>query len=73
MPAPSPTRRQYLTARQVATKAGLHPSTIRRYAKNGELPPSRILPGGRREWLESEVNDWLDELEAGPAEEMGAK
>ena len=35
-------RREYLTAEEAAKYLGIHPSTVRRLARRGELPAFRI-------------------------------
>lgn len=62
----------WLTTAQVAERAGVHPTTILRWARLGVLPPSEIHHGGRRgrvaRWSPSTIDQakWvLAQLEAG--------
>ena len=38
---PNRTRREYLTAEEVAAKLGISPETVRRLARTGKLPAQR--------------------------------
>ena len=39
---PNRTRREYMTAEEVAAYFGIHPVTVRRLARSGDLPGYRI-------------------------------
>lgn len=49
-----------LTAREVADRLGVHPETVLRWTRRGELP-ARRLPGGAIRYREDELDEWLDE------------
>lgn len=45
---------KWLTLSQAAELLGVHPTTLRRWADNGDIPVT-ITPGGHRRFLESEL------------------
>lgn len=52
--------RPLLTARAVADMLDVHPETVLRWTRRGQLP-GRRLPGGAMRYREEELNRWLDE------------
>jgi hypothetical protein len=47
---------RYLTRRDLAARyGGLHPRTITRWEREGRLPPSTLLPNGRRGWADTAI------------------
>ncbi|HHF0482617.1 AlpA family phage regulatory protein [Vibrio sp. Vb2110] len=49
----------FLNLEQVVTKTTLCKSTIYELMKNGEFPKNFTVSGKRKEWLESDVEDWM--------------
>jgi excisionase family DNA binding protein len=52
--------RRLLTARAVGDLLGVHPETVLRWTRRGELPAVR-LPGGAIRYREAEFQEWLEE------------
>ena len=42
----------WLTLSEAAEQLGVHPTTLRRWADNGDIPVS-VTPGGHRRFLET--------------------
>ena len=49
-----------LTAQVVADILDVHPETVLRWTRRGEIP-ARRLPGGQIRFREDEIEEWLDE------------
>jgi excisionase family DNA binding protein len=47
-----------LSAREVSAVLGVHPETVLRWARRGQLPAIR-LPGGAIRFREDEIDGWL--------------
>ena len=54
------TLERYYTTRELADMLNVHPETVRRSARRGELRSVRI--GTERRYPESAVRSWLDSL-----------
>lgn len=54
---------QWLSLSEMAAEIGVHPSTIRKWADDGELPVHRT-PGGHRRFLRREVELWKEAQKA---------
>jgi len=52
-----------LTAREVADMLGVHPETVLRWSRRGELPAIR-LPGGAIRFRPDMLDGWLEERAA---------
>lgn len=50
----SPDRDEWLTLREAARRLNVHPTTLRRWATNGEIPVM-LTPGGHRRFAASDV------------------
>lgn len=53
---------EYLTTREVAELAKVHPTTVGRWAKDGEVPFVR-LPGGQLRFKRTDVDQLLQPTE----------
>ena len=51
---------EWLSLKKAADLLGVHPTTLRRWADNGDIPVY-VTPGGHRRFLESEINGILDQ------------
>lgn len=49
---------KWLTLSQAATALGIHPTTLRRWADNGDIP-ARLTPGGHRRFLASDLQAFI--------------
>jgi excisionase family DNA binding protein len=49
-----------LTAREVGDLLGVHPETVLRWVRRGDLPATH-LPGGAVRFRADELDEWLDE------------
>lgn len=49
---------KWLSLTQAADQLGIHPTTLRRWADNGDIPVY-VTPGGHRRFLESDINQYL--------------
>lgn len=49
---------KWLTLSQAAERLGVHPTTLRRWADNGDIPVT-VTPGGHRRFLESDIRQRL--------------
>jgi prophage regulatory protein len=58
-----------LRMKDLPPKVGFQPSTLYELIANGKFPPSfKLVPGGRASgWLESTIDQWLQERSAGDA------
>jgi len=54
---------QWLSLSEMADEFGVHPSTIRKWADDGDLPVHRT-PGGHRRFLRREVELWQEAQQA---------
>jgi excisionase family DNA binding protein len=50
---------KWLSLKQAAEMLGIHPTTLRRWADNGDIPVY-VTPGGHRRFLESDVQTMID-------------
>ena len=55
----------FLTTGDVARQIGVSIPTIKNYEKKGILTPDRILPSGRRLYLQETVDNICDSLQKG--------
>jgi excisionase family DNA binding protein len=56
-----------LTAREVADILDVHPETVLRWTRRGELRGVAVwLPGGKIRYRQDKLNEWLVEREATP-------
>lgn len=46
---------EFMTAKELAKKVNVHPLTITRWVKSGQLKPHHISPGGRKYYSEEQV------------------
>lgn len=53
---------KWLTLSQAAELLGVHPTTLRRWADNGDIPV-QVTPGGHRRFLESELRKRIQRSE----------
>jgi excisionase family DNA binding protein len=56
-------KQEWLTLNQAAQQAGVHPSTLRRWADQGEVPVL-ITPGGHRRFQAQLFATWLQERQS---------
>lgn len=52
------TSSKWLSLTQAANQLGIHPTTLRRWADNGDIPVY-VTPGGHRRFLETDITDFL--------------
>jgi prophage regulatory protein len=57
-PAPSSKPARFLCKAEVLDRVGLSYTTVWDWMRQGRFPRSREL-GGRRGWLESEIEEWM--------------
>jgi excisionase family DNA binding protein len=53
---------RWLTTGEAAREIGVHPSTINRYVRDGELKPTTTTPGGHHRWKLSVLKQQLHKL-----------
>lgn len=51
---------EYLTTAAAADRAGVHPQTLRRWEKTGQLPRQRRTPGGMRRYNSADLDKVLE-------------
>lgn len=49
---------KYYEISEFAQRIGVHPQTLRKWARNGTLVPAQILPSGRRRYTEQQAIDY---------------
>jgi excisionase family DNA binding protein len=59
MSDPTPAPEKWLTLVEAAGRLHVHPTTLRRWANNGDIPVM-VTPGGHRRFAESDVNRFAD-------------
>jgi excisionase family DNA binding protein len=60
---------QLLTTAQAAKLLGVSARTLARYAEQGDLSPTVILPSGHYRWAMSDVRRQLREMRQRPADD----
>lgn len=55
----SSTANKWLSLKEAANLLGVHPTTLRRWADNGDVPVY-VTPGGHRRFLESDIRAMID-------------
>ncbi|ECC6921878.1 AlpA family transcriptional regulator [Salmonella enterica] len=55
------TSHQLLRLKQVEAKTGIKRSQIYMYMKSGNFPPSIKIGPASVAWLESEIDEWIDQ------------
>ena len=63
---------RFLRIADVIDRVGLSRTTIWRLEATGEFPKSVVISEGRRAWIESEVQEWIElkiaERDSGPGD-----
>lgn len=49
---------RWITTDDVADRTGRHPQTIRRWARQGVLPPAKVIHG-QLYWPDDVINEWM--------------
>lgn len=60
MSAPIPDSKHWLPLKQAADRLGVHPTTLRRWADDGDIPVT-ITPGGHRRFAVSDIERFAEE------------